>query len=155
MGNGMGNGFEGLKHWLAQCPPGTLVPVSAVLGALRGLSTPSSAGAVLAEPSGRSQGTGPDRTPSDGHHTASWRERLWTADPEVRIGREELLEAVGRPRSWLYRHTHSKAKNPIPHRKLDGELIFVVGEIRVWLKEHEQVVRAGATDAAARLRVAK
>ena len=73
----------------------------------------------------------------------SWRALLWTVDPETRIGRVELLEAVGRPASWLYRHTGPKAEVRIPHRKLDGELIFLVGEVRAWLREHEEVVEAG------------
>jgi len=76
----------------------------------------------------------------------SWRERLWTAPAETRIGKAELLEAVGKTESWLYRHTAEKRKpgTPrIPHRKLDGELVFVVGEIRAWLRQHEEIVEAG------------
>ncbi len=75
-----------------------------------------------------------------------WTFLLWTADPETRIGRTELLEAVGRPASWLYRHTGPKAKHRIPHRKLDGELIFVVGEVRRWLRDREEIVIAGPMD---------
>jgi predicted DNA-binding transcriptional regulator AlpA len=61
--------------------------------------------------------------------------------PETRIGVAELLEATGRPKSWLYRHTSAKSKcRRIPHRKLDGELVFVVGEVRQWLIEHEETV---------------
>ena len=137
------------------------MPVSTFLDVLegpdKGVARRTPPGRVPAEAPGRSRRIGPDRTPSDGdHHAASsWRERLWTADPECRIGREELLEAVGRPRSWLYRHTNSKARCPIPHRKFDGELVFLVGEIRLWLKEHEEVIRAGPTDADRRLRVAR
>jgi len=73
----------------------------------------------------------------------SWRLLLWTADPETRIGRTELLEAVGRPASWLYRHTGPKSGDRIPHRKLDGELTFVVGEVRRWLRDREDIVIAG------------
>ncbi len=61
----------------------------------------------------------------------TWRERLWTAPAESRIGRDELLEAVGRPASWLYRHTSQKGDCArIPHRKMDSELVFVVGEVQ-------------------------
>ena len=71
----------------------------------------------------------------------TWRERLWTAPAETRIGVAELAEALGRPRSWVYRRTAPNGQRaPLPHRKLDGELVFVVGEIRDWLQEHEQEV---------------
>jgi hypothetical protein len=74
----------------------------------------------------------------------SWREKLWIVPEETRIGREELLEAVGRPASWIYRHTSSKADCVrIPHRKLDGDLVFVVGEVRRWLNDHEEVIVKG------------
>lgn len=74
----------------------------------------------------------------------TWRERLWTVPPETRIGRTELLEALGRPRSWLYRCTSAGSRHPrIPHRKLDGELVFVVGEVRAWLLQREEVVQPG------------
>ena len=76
----------------------------------------------------------------------SWRVLLWTAPAETRIGRAELLEAVGRPKSWLYRHTAAKAEHPIPHRKFDGELVFLVGEVRAWLVAQEEIVRAGPID---------
>ncbi len=160
MGNGLGNTFEELRQWLEGCPKGTLVPASILLGALGAADGPLAPSSARLSPAARPEGikgrTGLAGTLADDGNTASWRERLWAADPEVRIGRAELLEAVGRPRSWLYRHTHSKAKNPIPHRKLDGELIFLVGEVREWLREHEKIVRAGLTDgAAARLRVAR
>lgn len=81
----------------------------------------------------------------------TWRALLWTIDPETRIGRDELLEAVGRPVSWLYRHTGEAAKDRIPHRKLDGQLVFVVGEVRTWLRDHEEIVVVGASDSGRRL----
>ena len=65
----------------------------------------------------------------------------------VKWVRAELLEAVGRPPSWLYRHTGPKAKHRIPHRKLDGDLIFLVGEVRRWLRDREEIVVAGPMDA--------
>ena len=46
-----------------------------------------------------------------------WQVLLWTVDPEVRIGREQLLEAVGRTSSWLYRHTSAKASHRIPQHQ--------------------------------------
>ena len=85
-------------------------------------------------------------TPDDGSEP-TWRERLWMCPPETRIGRKELLEALGRSENWLYRHTGTKAKcSRIPCRKLDGELVFVVGEVRQWLIEHEEIVVPGRTE---------
>ena len=76
----------------------------------------------------------------------SWRERLWTCSPDVRLGVIELAEALGRSKAFVYRLTRSRA---IPHRKLDGELVFRVGDVRAWLAQHEDVV------VTARLRVMK
>lgn len=71
----------------------------------------------------------------------TWRERLWVAPPETRIGRDELLEALGKSRSWLYELT---GRGKIPHRKsAEGELVFVVGEIRSWLRQREVVIVPG------------
>lgn len=76
----------------------------------------------------------------------SWRERLWTCDPATRLGVRELCEATGRPRSWVYRACRRNgASPPLPHRKLDGVLVFVAGEARTWVREHEEVVVAGRT----------
>jgi hypothetical protein len=78
---------------------------------------------------------------------ASWREKLWTVPSDTRLGRNELCEALGRPASWVYRHTSPKGGLPmLPHRKLDGELVFVVGEVRAWVIDHEEVLRAGRVE---------
>ena len=95
----------------------------------------------------------PDREPEPVATTPlPWRVLLWTVDPETRIGRDELLEAVGRPPSWLYRHTAEEATDRIPHRKLDGQLVFVVGEVRRWLREREEIIEAGPIDRARTMR---
>ena len=74
----------------------------------------------------------------------TWRERLWIVPPETRIGVRELAEATGRSRDWCYRRTARKAGEArIPHRKLDGELVFVVGEVREWIRGHEDVICEG------------
>lgn len=65
------------------------------------------------------------------------RESLWELNPETRVGVSELAPMIGRGKSFLYRSTAAKT---IPHRKLDGELVFVVGEIREWLKKSEEKV---------------
>jgi hypothetical protein len=143
LGQGKTKG-KALEAWRG-LPAGTLLPVEAVLEALA--EDDSAAGRPGALPDALEPV--PSTTPR------AWRVLLWTVPPETRIGREELLEAVGRPRSWLYRHTAAKAGHRIPHRKLDGELVFVVGEVRAWLKEQEQVVQAGPLDPPTRLAVAR
>jgi hypothetical protein len=102
-----------LRRWLATAPPGTLVPARELLDALEVEPEPE---AVASEP--------------------TWRERLWTAPPETRLGVREVAEAVGRPVSWVYR------ARALPRRKLDGELIFLAGEVRDWVTSREEVVQA-------------
>lgn len=115
-----------LRSWLAQAPPGTLVPAEALAQTLASSS-----------PAGVSN-TAPAAT--------SWRERLWLVPADTRIGVVEVLEAIGRTRSWLYRHTGPNSPGSrIPHRKLDGELVFLAGEVRQWLTETERIVIRGRT----------
>lgn len=77
-----------------------------------------------------------------------WRVRIWTCPPETRLRVLELEEALGRPRSWIYRRTSERAAaangrhgrlDMIPHRKLGGELVFVAGDIRRWIEEREHI----------------
>ena len=117
--------LEELRRWAHSAPAGTMLSAAAIAAVLEQLEAEPTA----AEMSGE--------TP------LPWQVLLWTCDPEVRIGREELLEAVGRPASWLYRHTSTKASPRIPHRKLDGSLTFVVGEVRRWILDREEIVEAG------------
>lgn len=75
---------------------------------------------------------------------ASWRERLWSVPAETRLGVAEVADALGdRPRSYVYARTGAKASDPIPHRRLDGSLVFTAGELRAWIRDHEEVVHAG------------
>jgi predicted DNA-binding transcriptional regulator AlpA len=115
-----------LLAWLDAAPAGTAVPAASVADALRVIDGRAPAPAAAAEPA-----------------TVPWSVRLWQVPPQTRLGPVELLEAVGRPRSWLYRHTGRKAPSRIPHRKLDGALVFVVGEVRQWIEDHEQIVVPG------------
>jgi hypothetical protein len=78
----------------------------------------------------------------------SWRERLWCAPPETRLTVEEAAQALGRPTSWVYRRTSPAAlarteRSPVPHRKLDGELVFVAGELRDWIRANEAIIQRG------------
>jgi hypothetical protein len=67
-----------------------------------------------------------------------WRERLWVVPPETRLGVAEVVEATGRSRDWVYRHTSAAgAARRLPHRKLEGELVFTAGELRDWIRGAE------------------
>lgn len=78
-------------------------------------------------------------TPEVRPATQSWAEKLWTCPPETRLGVRELAEAVGRPRSWAYRHASPKGDlAPIPHKRLDGLLTFTAGDVRTWLRANEE-----------------
>ena len=83
----------------------------------------------------------------------TWRERLWLVPSETRLGVHEVCEALDRSSSWLYRHTGPKAEDPLPHRLLDGHLVFVAGEIRHWIREHEESVFELPMDGARQLKV--
>ncbi len=113
------------------------VALTAAAAALRQLA--DALDAIAAEPA-------PTAPPAMLPAEVSWREKLWTCPPETRLGRRELCEAVGRPPSWVYRAIRRNgASPPLPHRKLDGGLVFVAGEVRQWLREHEETVVPGRT----------
>ncbi|HKW09663.1 MAG TPA: hypothetical protein VJO33_04740 [Gemmatimonadaceae bacterium] len=119
------NDFGDVLRWLEQAPPDTLIPVRTVLALMRAASPQA-----------------PANAPRESAAT-TWRERLWTAPPDTRLGISELSEAIGRPKSWIYKRTSQKsAFAPIPHRHLDGGLVFVAGELRQWLAQQEQAIVA-------------
>lgn len=112
-----------LLGWLDAAPEGTLLPAAT----LRAWVAP------LADAS--------RPTPAASSISGTWRERLWTAAPDTRMGVLEVADAIGRPKSWVYRRTgEGAARARLPHRKLDGELVFTAGEVRAWLEQHEVVV---------------
>lgn len=122
-----------MRDWLAGAPPGTVVPVEAMLAAMDAAN----------ESQGVQPRDSPEQSTDTGQTSVTWRERLWLAPSETRLGANELCEALGRSKHWLYRHTGPSAENRIPHRKLDGELVFAVGEVRTWIRENEDVIEAG------------
>ena len=126
-------GVNELRRWVATAPNGTMVSTETLAEMLDALDV---------EPA-----PDPTRVTSS---PLPWTVLLWSADPETRIGRAALLEALSRSESWLYRHTGPKAKHRIPHRKLDGELVFLVGEVRRWLLDREEIEVAGPMDAPSR-----
>lgn len=83
----------------------------------------------------------------------TWRALLWTVPAETRLGVNELSEALGRSRDWIYRQVsawkksgHEKVEKApgerLPHRRLSGELVFTAGEIRTWIRTNEEVEHA-------------
>jgi hypothetical protein len=140
--------LEELADWLARAPAGTMIPAGEMASVLADLAE----GAAVVE---RYAEAGHEVDIERGLAHPSWRERLWTAPAETRVGVRELSEATGRPKSWVYRHTGPRAKDRIPHRRIDGELVFVVGELRHWFREHEVIVEAGPVADGRRLGVAR
>ena len=124
-----------LRDWLAAAPPGTMLAADALRATLSELEPVEAPGLL---PAVRSSADAP---------AATWRERLWIAPAETRLGVRECAEAIGRPVSFVYRHTSEKceAGDRLPHKKLDGELTFVAGELRAWILEHEETITSGPT----------
>ena len=121
-----------LVAWLRRAPSGTrleALEVARILGDVAMESPPSHDNTT-----GRDQGQ---------VEPPSWRERLWVAPAETRLGVGEVAEALGRAKSWVYAHTGPKADDPIPHRKLDGVNVFTAGELRAWIRDREEVVHGG------------
>jgi predicted DNA-binding transcriptional regulator AlpA len=122
--------FAEFLAWLDAAPHGTLLSAAELSPKLRELSGVALSSTIVAEPTATVE--------------ATWREKLWRVPPETRLGAHEVAEALGRPVSFVYRHTSEKAAGGarLPHRRLDGELVFVAGEIRAWLKAHEETIEA-------------
>jgi len=54
----------------------------------------------------------------------------------------DVAEALGRSPDFVYRHTApSGSVQTIPHRKLEGALVFAAGEVREWVKATEVRIR--------------
>lgn len=116
-------------RWLEQAPDGALLTAQSVLGLLRN-SAP--ADAIVNQ-------AAQDYTTTS--VVSSWQERLWTVPADTRMTAPDVGEALCRPKSWVYRHTSQATGLPrLPHRKLDGELVFVAGEVRDWIRQHEEIV---------------
>jgi len=85
--------------------------------------------------------------PQEDRGEPSWRVRLWEVPSETRLGVAEVAEALGRPPSYIYARTGPKAEDRIPHRKMDGTLLFTAGELRAWIRSHEVEVVGGPMEA--------
>jgi predicted DNA-binding transcriptional regulator AlpA len=70
---------------------------------------------------------------------ATWRERLWTCPDDARLRVQDVAEALGRPRSYVYRAVAARrGVHRLPASRLSGELVFVAGTVRAWLEREEQ-----------------
>ena len=80
----------------------------------------------------------------------TWRERLWFAPSEARLNAHEVAEALGRSASWVYKRTGTTRRDddpaPLPCRRMDGSLVFLAGELRAWIRDHEESVIEGPSD---------
>jgi len=71
----------------------------------------------------------------------TWRERLWTCPPDTRLGVREVAEALGRPKSWVYRAVASaRGVHRLPAARLNGELVFEAGAVREWIEREARPV---------------
>ena len=122
-----------MASWCERAPPGTRLDAQVVSDVLKSAVDPEEA-----EPSREATST-----PSD---LWTLRERLWTVPAETRLGVAEVAEALGRGRAFVYARTAAKAEDPLPHRKLDGTLLFTAGELRAWVRDREDVVVAGRSE---------
>ena len=131
--NGRFASLPALLAWLRAAPEGTVVPCNAILDALENLDE------------GPVRVADHDVAASPVLVTPEWREKIWTVPAETRLGVSEAAEALGRGRSFIYRRTSAKScLAKIPHRKLDGGLVFLAGELRSWLASEEELVVATA-----------
>lgn len=74
----------------------------------------------------------------------SWRSRLWDVPAETRLCVDEVAEAVGRSRHWVYRASSAgRGRDRLPARKLDSRLEFTAGELRAWIRNQEEVLHRG------------
>ena len=77
----------------------------------------------------------------------TWADRLWTVPAERRLGVKEVCEALGRSRTWLYAQMAKDCPSErLPHRKLDGQVLFTAGETRAWLRGQEEAIHGGAME---------
>jgi hypothetical protein len=120
-----------LVAWCRRAPAGTSVDARTLAGILAEVGT---------------EAPTPSPEPAPAVEAETWRTRIWTVPSETRLGVAEAAEALGRPRSFIYARTGPKAEDRIPHRKLDGTILFAAGELRAWLHDHEDVVASGPMD---------
>lgn len=124
-----------LHWWATEAPEGTTIAVSALARLLEGLE---------------SRGERHGKEPEPGSmkllevEPEPWRSRLWSVPAETRLSVDEVAEAVGRSKHWVYRATaEGKGRERLPARKLDGRLEITAGELRAWIRDREEVLHGG------------
>ena len=122
--------LEELAAWLSEAPTGTQLDAATLAEALADLvpDEPHGEPELAVEPAG----------------AWTWAERIWTVPAERRLGTREVLEALGKGKTWLYGHmSEERGVDRLPYRKLDGELVFLAGELRAWIRDHEEIIHGG------------
>lgn len=114
--------FRSIPELLDALPDGALVPV-AMLRALVATTTPA---------------IEPSASPAA---TREWRERLHDVPDGTLLSVAELAQALGRPRSSIYRWAGPSAADRIPSARVDGRLQFQAGDVRRWLNRRVELAR--------------
>jgi hypothetical protein len=75
----------------------------------------------------------------------SWRVKLWLVPGDMRMGVREVAEAMDRSPDWVYRavsdaRAREKGRHALPCSRMDGELTFIAGAVRDWIKASEVVI---------------
>ena len=67
--------------------------------------------------------------------TLPWNALIWVVDPETRLNVKEAAQALGRPVSFLYRHTSQNGTGEaIPCTREFGRLTFTAAGLREWMR---------------------
>ncbi len=115
--------------WASRAPVGTHVDIGMLVPLLRE--------AVELAPAPPAETIDPGGLP--------WTPLLWLVPAETRLNVDEAAKSLGRARSWIYKRTSAKAlkesgATPLPHRVLEGCLVFTAGELRTWIRNTEDGV---------------
>jgi hypothetical protein len=134
--------LEALLRWAQSAPRGTTIPAEALVDLLQELEMESPPTVEVVEATPRHD---------------SWRSRIWTVPEDTRLGVEDVAEAIGRSKHAVYRAASSTRRvatgnkdkegkpkyrttqnlDPLPSRKVGGQLSFRAGDVRAWLERQE------------------
>ena len=147
------NTVTSLLDWLESLPVGTLIPPACVAERLRGA-------AVLFDGNGTATVPVAERPLP----ARTWRERVWTCPAETRLTAAEVAEELGWSTDKVYRYTSRKYADKqiaeghpdqrLPFRRdVAGSLVFVAGEVGMWIENTEEVIAKPPESLSARLKV--